>query len=48
MTVLRKGENKKIMAGELVVGDVVILEKGMTLYADGLVIEAEDLELCVK
>lgn len=44
---MRKGEKKQIIAGDLVVGDIVIIEEGVTLYADGLVVEAEGLYLNV-
>ncbi len=42
-TVLRDGKKKKIAAEEIVVGDIVCLEAGDKVYADGRIIYAEDL-----
>ncbi len=44
-TVYRDGVQKKIPAENLVVGDVVVLEAGCMLPADGVVLEAKDFFL---
>mgnify|MGYP002523400767 FL=1 len=42
-TVIRDGKKRKIAAEEIVVGDIVCLEAGDKVYADGRIIYAEDL-----
>ena len=42
VTVKRDGEDKKIDAKELVPGDIIILEEGDKIAADGVIIECEE------
>lgn len=44
-TVLREGNLVTISASEVVVNDILVLEAGMAIAADGLLIEAYDLEV---
>lgn len=43
-TVVRDGEQQRILASELVVGDVVILGAGETIPADARILEAQQME----
>ena len=41
--VLRDGKEKKILASEIVVGDIIVVEAGNVISADGIVKEGHDL-----
>ncbi|MEO5563694.1 MAG: HAD-IC family P-type ATPase, partial [Chitinophagaceae bacterium] len=45
ITVIRDGQNKLINTEELVPGDVILLEEGMKIPADAMVIEKNDLSV---
>ena len=43
VTVLRNGENEEISTADLLVGDVMLLDTGDILAADGLLFKGNDI-----
>ncbi len=47
VTVLRNGENEEISTADLLVGDVMLLDTGDILAADGLLFKGNDIRQAI-
>ena len=43
MTVIRKGNLTRLKIQELLVGDIIVIEEGMDIPVDGILIEGYDV-----